>query len=389
MRERIYLDHHTTTRPSSAAVAAMTPYLLEQWGVSTAPHIMGQELLSGMERAYQSIYKLLGAQEYDSFVFTSSGAEAINHVVWAAYFDRARDQGRNHFITSAVDDAPTILAMERLQQLGCELTLVPIDSRGQVTLEALIDALTPRTALVSLAWANGLTGVIQPVSAIAEVCRDRGIWFHLDATLVLGKLSFDLDEIGPDLLSFNGDQLHAPKGTGGLWMRSGLRLSPLILGGMEQDGQRAGSMSVALLAALGVAAQEAHRDRDHVAVETARLRDRLEQGLLHQIPNTKVLFKDSERLPTTTCLAFPGVGADALLYLLNRRGVLASFGGGVYQQLSLQLQAAGVHPSLAHCALSLSLSKETTATQIDHCILVIGQTVAELREISRGVVDGA
>src|SRR5262249_36237440 len=134
---RIYLDNHTTTRPSPASIEAMTPHLSESWGVSCAPHIMGQELLSPMEGAYRSIYRLLGAEEYDSFIFTSSGTEAVNHVVWAAYLDLAVHEGRTHFVTSALDEAPAILALERLEQFDCDMTLVPVNSCGQVTPEAL------------------------------------------------------------------------------------------------------------------------------------------------------------------------------------------------------------------------------------------------------------
>lgn len=384
----IYLDNHTTTRPSPSSVLAMHPFLTEHWGVPTAPHAMGSALLGAMEEAYRAIYALLGAREEDAFIFTSSGTEAVNHVVWASYLDRARDFGRTHFITSAVDEAPIILALERLEQLGCETTLVPVNEKGIVTPEALGDALRPRTALVSLSWANALTGVVQPVAELAVVCRERGVWLHLDATHILGKLPFDLDEIAPDFLSFNGDHLHAPKGTGGLWVRSGLRLSPMLLGGMEQDGQRAGPFSVALLAALGVAAKEAVEARDHIATEIARLRDRLERQLVERISGAQVLMAEGERLPTTSVIAFPGVTADALLYLLNRRGVFASFGGGSYQQLGIQLETTKIVRPVATSAISLSLSRETTEGEIDEAIHHLVQTVTELRQLSYGVIHG-
>jgi cysteine desulfurase len=373
----IYFDNHTTTKPSAKAIAAMRPFLEEQWGVPAAPHRMGQALLPELERIYDPIYQLLGARSSDNFVFTSSGAEASNHVVQAAYLDIARETGRNHFVTTNTDEAAVIMAYERLELLGCKTTLAPVNADGILTSDALIDSLTPRTALVSLSWANGLTGVIHPVAELAEICRERGIWLHLDATHILGKIDFDLDEIAPDLITFNGDHLHAPKGTGGLWIRSGLRLSNLILGGMEQDGQRGGSYSVALLAALGAACEEALTHRDHVAIETARLRDRLEKGL-EAIP----FFKTTHRTPTTTALAFPGVTADALLYRLSRAGLLASFGGGAYQQLALQLAATGIPHPLADCAVSFSLSRDTTPADIDDAIALITKQAQSLQSLS-------
>ncbi len=363
----IYFDNHTTTKPSTAAIAAMQPFLEEKWGSPAAPHKMGQSLLPDLEKLYEPIYQLLGARSSDNFVFTSSGAEATNHVVQAAYLDIARETGRNHFITTSADEAPVIMAYERLELLGCETTLAPVNADGILTPDALIDAITPRTALVSLSWANGLTGVVHPVAELAEICRERGIWLHLDATHILGKIDFDLDEIAPDLITLNGNHLHAPQGTGGLWIRSGLRLSNLILGGMEQDGRRAGPFSVALLAALSVACEEALAHRDHVAIETARLRNRLETEL-----NATPLFQNTLRTPTTTALSFPGVTADALLYRLNRAGLYASFGGGTYQPLP-------------NCAVSFSLSRHTTAEDVDAAVALINKHAQSLAALSKEI----
>jgi cysteine desulfurase len=215
------------------------------------------------------------------------------------------------------------------------------------------------------------------VAEIAELCRERGVWFHLDATHVLGKMPFDLDEIAPDFLSFNGDHIHAPVGTGALFVRSGLRPPSLIVGGKDQDGLRGGSVSAALLVALGVAAAEAHERREQVAMEGARLRAKLEGC-------GQVLF--SGGLPTTACLAFPGVASDALLYRLAQKQLYASFGGGNCQQLSLQLAAAGVEPPLTECAVSFSLSHETTESDIDRAVALIDETVAELRKMSEALV---
>lgn len=381
---RIYLDNHQATKPTRASIKAMAPFLTELWGSPTAPHAMGEELLFAMNLAYDAIYALLGAKSSDSFIFTSSGAEAVNHVALATYLDRIRGTGRNHLLTSALDEAPIILAYERLAQLGCQTDMVKVNENGVVTLKALEEAITPRTALFSLSFANALTGVIHPVAELAELCRMRGIWFHLDATHILGKIPFDLDEIGPDLLSFSGEALHAPRGTGGLWIRSGLRLSPLILGGNEQDGQRGGPFSPALLAGLGVAATEAKEAQEGIATETARLRNLLESALL-AIPAAQGFFRSQNRLPTTTVISFPGVVSDALLYALAREGVLASFGGGSYQNLSLQLEASGVPREVANCSIALTLSRFTTQEEIERAIDIITRTVTRLRRISHSL----
>jgi cysteine desulfurase len=381
--KRIYLDNQTITAPSARSVAAMQPYLTQKWGTPTAPHETGQQLLPAMREAYSRIYELLGAADEDTVIFTSSGAEAVNHLVLATYLDLTRETGLNHFVTSNCDEAPVIMAMERLEHLGCSTTLVPVNKEGIVTPEALGDHFTPRTALVSMSWANGLTGVVQPVSDLAQVCRERGILFHLEASHVLGKIDFDLSEISPDLVSFGGHLIHAPAGTGALWIRSGLEISPLIVGGHEQAGYRGGVFSVAGLVALGVAAQEAAEGRDLMGTEVTRLRDRLEAGLIQA--GGQRLMEDGERLPTICLLAFPGVASDALLYRLDQEGLSASFGGGVYQQLSVQLAAYDIKGPLTECAVSFSLSRETSESEVDRAIEIIGRTVRQLQKLSNGI----
>ncbi|MGE3954997.1 MAG: cysteine desulfurase family protein [Parachlamydiales bacterium] len=382
----LYLDHHTTTPPSKRAIAAMVSLYESHWGNPAAPHPRGQELLPLIDQALGRVYRLLGARDSDNVILTSSGAEAVNHVVNAAYYELVREKGRDHFLTSVVDEAPVILSYERMETLGCKTTLIPINRQGIVTPDALIDALTPRTALLSLSWGNPMTGVIQPVQELAEICQDRGVWLHLDATHILGKLDFDLDEISPDFVSFNGDQIGAPAGTGALWIRAGLRTPPLILGAQDQNGLRAGPLSLPLLTALSIACEERLEGRDPLCLEIAPLRDRLEQGLI-SIGGT-LPFADSPRLPTTTCVAFPGVTSDALLYTLAKRGVYASFGGGSCQQLSLQLEAAGLPHPVADCAITLTLGPSTTAAEIDEAILRITSAVHDLKTLSQVFFDG-
>ena len=365
----IYLDNHTTAQPSKRVLEAMRPYLEERWGLMSQPHKFGQQLLRDGEEHLAAIYALLGAREPDNVIVTSSGTEAVNHAIMAAYFDLARDAGRNHFICAKTDEAAIIMGLERLQLLGCEVTLL-----DEVTPEALIEAMTPRTAMVSLCWANGLTGLIHPVAELSTICRERGVWFHLDATHILGKVAFDLDDIAPDLVSFNGDQMHAPKGTGGLFIRSGLRISPLLVGGMEQGGYRAGTLSPALLAGLGAAATEATEFLDEVQMEVAARRNQFEELL-----NGHIFHKEDHRLPTTTAIGFKGVVADALLYKLNVKRLYTSFGGGNFQPLSSQLDH-----ELRECAVSFTLSRETT--NIEEAAKRVNETVAELRALSEGLL---
>ncbi len=385
MPTSIYLDNSSTTRPSEQCIGKMVPFLSEYWGVPSQPHQMGQRLLPAMEEAYRSIYALLSADSKDNLVLTSSGTEAVNHVVQAVYFDVTRTTGKNHFVTASIDEAPAILAVARLEQMGCVGKMAAVTTGGFVTPQAIADVITPRTALVSLSWANGLTGVINPVSDIAKLCRERGILFHLDATHVLGKLYFDLAEVGADFITFNGDNLHGPKGSGVLWVRDGVRLSPLLLGGAQQAGYRAGDVNIPAMVGLGVACAEALESRDLMCTEVARLRDKLEAGVKAGFSDAVLFFNDQQRLPNCSTIGFPGISNELLLYSLDRQQLYCSMGGGNFPQLGLVLTASGVKDTLAHSALSFSLARTAYEEEIDRAIEIIVSTALRLRKLSEHI----
>lgn len=387
MTQAIYLDNNTITRPSEQAVAKMIPFLTERWGTPTAPHQKGQQLFPAIDEALRGIYALLGAKENDTILFTSSSAEGINHVVLSTYFDVTVHTGKNQYITSSIDEAPAIMALGRLEQLSCLGKMTPADKTGKVTAQALADMMTPRTALISLEWANGLTGVINPINEIADLCQERGVRLHIDATHALGKVFTDWEDIPANFMTFNGDNLHAPSGTAGLFIRADTKCSPFILGGSDQASLRAGSYSVAGLAALGQAAREALDARDLMCTEIARLRSKFEADIVALIPDAVPFFRDQERLPNCTAIGFPGIANEALLYLLNRKGVYASIGGGTYQQIGLVLAASGIEDVLAHSAVSFSLSRETTEEEIDRAVEIIVDCVKRLRRISHQWIE--
>lgn len=383
MTQPIYLDNNTATRPSEQAVAKMIPFLTERWGVPTAPHQRGQQLYPAMDEALRGIYALLGAKESDTILFTSSSAEGINHVILSTYFDVTVHTGKNQFITSNIEEAPSIMALGRLEHLSCLGKLASADKSGRVTAQVIADMMTPRTALITLGWANGLTGVVNPISEIADLCQERGVRLHVDATHALGKLFFDLEDTPVHFITFNGDGIHAPSGTGALYIRGDIKCSPFILGGSEQAGLRAGSFSTAGLAALGQAARETLDARDLMCTEIARLRSKLETEIVALIPDAVAFFQDQERLPNCTAIGFPGVSNEALLYALNRKGVYASIGGGTYQQIGLVLAGSGIDETLAHTAVSFALSRETTEDEIDRTIEIVADSVKRLRRVSQ------
>lgn len=377
MPRGIYLDNSQTTAPSLPVTAKMFSFFSEKWGVFSQPHQRGQELVSSVEEAYRYLYQLFGAKEEDTVVFVSSGAEAVNQVIQSAYFDLTLPTGKNHFIVAKTDEAPALMATHRLEQAGC------IATSALPTVKGIIEALSPRTALVSLSWGNGLTGQIQPVQEIAQVLKERGVKFHLEASHVLGKLWFDPRQIGADYISFGGDLIHGPKSGGALWVKAKEKVPQLILGGLEQNGHRAGPLDVASFAALGEAAKEAREGLDFMATEVARLRGKFEREIMKHIPDAKILFRDQERLPHISCITVPGCPSEPFLYLLNREECFATMGGGSLQQIGYVLSALGVPDIESACALSFSLSRETTDEEIEKAVEIIKKVTEKLRKVSQ------
>lgn len=376
---RVYLDHHTATRPLPSSIDAMLPFLRDQWGSTTAPHQMGQELFPALNKGTESILESVGASINDKFYFFPSGDEAISHLYLSHYFDSIRNTGKNHILTTAIEEAPVLMSLKRLEDLGCHGKILPVNEQGQLTRDILDEALKARTSLVSISWANGLTGVIHPIADLAEACRDKDVRLHVDASYVIGKLYFRLEDLPIDFLTFDGSLLHSPKGTAGLIAKENALFSAPLSSMM--------GVSVGGIAALSQALEEGSRMFDHVCLETARLRDKLEKGILNAVPDAQVLFQKAERLPNCSAIAFPGVVSDALLFLLHRKGVYASLGGGHCQKLSHILVASGVDETLAQCALSFSLSFETKEEEIDYAIRTIIESVQKLKSLSRKLLE--
>lgn len=374
MGNTVYLDNHTITRPCAQAMEQMFPFYKEYWGTVSAPHRMGQELIPLLNQRLKSLYQYVGADAEDQFLLTSSGAEGIAHIFQSTYLDFVRETGRNHFLTTPMEEAPIGMSINRLEKLGCSGKTLPVNSFGQLTRQALEEAIKPRSGLLSLSWANGLTGVIHPISDLAAVCKEKEVRFHVDASYAIGKVHFQFQELGADFLSFDGPLLYAPKGTGGLFIKKGVAFSPLIVGdsGINAPG----------LAALEASLGHTLRHFDHFNTEIVRLRDRLEKGIREGFADAFVFFEKADRLPNCSAIGFPGIACEALLFALHRQGIYASMGGGHCQKLSCVLTACGVDSVLAGSALSFSLSCETTEEEIDYAVERIVETAKKLRRLS-------
>jgi cysteine desulfurase len=375
---RVYLDNHTATRPLPSSIEAMLPFFRDHWGSTIAPHQMGQELFPALNQGTEAILKVLGAKGEDRFYFFSSNGDAISHLYLSHYFDNIRHTGKNHIVTTNIEEAPVLMSLKRLEDLGCGGKIVPVNAQGQLTKEALDEALHPRTSLVSISWANGLTGAVHPIADLADACHAEDVRLHIDASYVIGKHYFRFEDLNLDFLTFDGSLLHAPRGTAGLLVKEKAQFSHPISSMM--------GISVGGIAALARALEEGGQMFDYLCLETARLRDKLEKGIQEGFPEAKVLFQNVERLPNCCAIAFPGVISDALLFLLNRKGIYASLGGGHCQKLSHILIACGIDETLSQCALSFSLSFETEEKEIDQAIKTIVDCAQKLQGLSHNLL---
>lgn len=331
------------------------------------------------EKTQQKIAEVLGGGEEHLVHFCSSGAEAIHTALFSHYYQTVRTSGQNHILMPQIESAPFILSTQRLEEWGCAIKFLSVNAQGQITKEMLLHSLRPRTGLLSISWAQILTGVIHPLADLAEVCKERNIALHVDASSILGKLYFRLRDLPIDYFTFDGKLIHTPHRAAALITKS--KITPLIPGEGAASAAEMGALTDALIATC--------QQCDHLCLETARLRDKLEQGIKQAIPDALIFFENVERLPHCTSIGFPGVSGEALLFLLQRQGVYASIGGYPQQRLSHVLIASGIDPILAESALSFALSFETTDEEIDYAIEIIASVVQQLKECSVQIFSGA
>lgn len=380
----IYLDNHTTTQACTPAVDRMLYYLKESWGAPNVLNGLGMKAAEDLENLYAPIYQLLSLEPEDSFVFTSSSTEAVNHLIYGSFLEYTRKSGKNQFIVMANEDAPFVYSLQRLEdEFDCTIKTIPQKKDGYLDLEALKKAFSPKTALVSLSLAQGLSGVIQPIHEVHELCKAHDVPLHLDGTYALSKIPLPLDW---SYLTFAGDRLHAPKSTGGVAFKKNFSLQPLLLGGKEQNSLRGAHLDMASFAALSTACQQALFYLDQMSLETVRLRTKLEEELVSLIPNAMPLFIDSNRLPNVSVISFPGVWYESLLYFLNQKGVIASAGGGFSPQLGSMLLSMGYSKEIAYTSISFSLSRYTTEEEIDKVVPLITEVVKKLQALSGSFV---
>lgn len=382
MNSPIYLDNNATTACDPEVVAAMLPYFTEQFGNPSSLHSFGNKVGQALKEARGQIQQLLGAEHDSEIVFTSCGTESDSTAILSAL--KAQPE-RKQIITTAVEHAAVLALCEQLEKEGYIVHRLPVDKRGRLDLDQYRSLLSPRVAVVSVMWANNETGTVFPIAAMAELARQAGVMFHTDAVQAVGKLPIDLKSSKIDMLSLSGHKLHAPKGVGVLYLRRGLRYRPLLRGGHQERGRRAGTENTASIVGLGRAAALAMTHMATEAVEVRRLRDRLEAGILAQVPRAFATGDVANRLPNTSSIAFEFVEGEAILLLLNKQGIAASSGSACTSgslEPSHVMRAMGIPYTAAHGTIRFSLSRYNTEAEIDRVIAAVPPIIAQLRRIS-------
>jgi len=384
----VYLDNNATTRTDPAVVAAMLPFFSEQFGNASSSHAFGSEVAPAVKQARKSLQALIGAAFDHEIVFTSGGTESDNTAILSAL---AVQEGRDEVVTTAVEHPAVLSLVEELSRRGIRCHLIPVDTRGRLDIEAFRRALSPRTAIASVMWANNETGTIFPVEFLAKMARSAGALFHTDAVQAVGRLPIDLKNTEIDMLSLSGHKLHGPKGIGALYVRKGIKFKPLIVGGPQERRRRAGTENVPGIVGLGRAAQLAAAQLEPERAQIAALRDRLEQGVL-RLGHCMVLGDVRSRLPNTSNIAFERLEGEAVIHHLNRAGIAASLGSACASgsmEPSHVLRAMNVPPSALRGAIRFSLSRETTADEIDRVLATLPDIIEKLRALSPSLQERA
>jgi cysteine desulfurase len=382
--QRVYLDHNATTPVHPAVVEAMTKVLREDFGNPSSVHHFGQRAKSAMDQARSSVASLIGADPSE-VVFTSGGTESDNFAIRGAAeaLDATR---RRHLIATTIEHEAVLNTLKALARRGRPTTLLRVDGTGIVAPDALKEALTDDTAIVSVMHANNEIGTIQPILELARIAHDRGALLHTDAVQTAGKVTVDVKALEVDLLSISAHKFYGPKGVGALWIRRGLRLLPVLTGGKHERSRRAGTENVAGIVGMGVAATLAAAKIDEEAKRISALRDRLEEGVLRAVPGTIVNGTRSPRVPNTTNISFDRIEAESLLIALDLEGVAVSTGSACSSgtlEPSHVLKAMGFPPHRTQNSIRFSLGAANTEAEVDRVVAILPGIVDKLRSLTR------
>lgn len=377
----IYLDNNATTRVAPEVLDAMQPYLSEFFGNPSSAHTLGREMKRAIDDAREQVASLLGADETSEIVFTSCGSESDN---WAIRGVLANVPEKKHIVTTLVEHEAVRNLCRLLESEGYEVTWLGVDQNGELDRDSLRAALRPDTALVSIMLANNETGVLFPIEEIGRIVRENSqAAFHVDGVQAVGKIPISLKNI--DLFAMSGHKLHAPQGIGALYVRKGISLSPMIIGGAQEQGRRAGTSAVPNIVGLGAACRLAREDNDHARIE--ELRNRLEDEILKTIPNARLngVADRAKRLPNTSNISFEYVDGQNILMHLDQAGICVSTGSACHStthESSPTLRAMNVPYTAAQGSIRFSLGRYNTEAEIETTLSILPEIIAKLAAMS-------
>ena len=381
---RIYFDFNATAPVLPEAAEAVSRVLTSTFGNPSSVHTFGQQAKAELDRARQAVAALIDADPVE-VVFTAGGTEADNLAVRGVLLT-LEAVGRRHIITTGIEHEAVLNTAKAFERRGWTITYLPVGKSGVVSADALREAIQPDTALVSVMHANNEIGTIQPIAELAAIARNHRVLFHTDAVQSAGKIPVSVKNLGVDLLSLAGHKFGGPKGTGALWIRRGVRLTPYLTGGKQERNRRAGTENVPALAGFGVAAAVAKAKVDSGLDEMARLRDRLERTILDTVPGTEVNGDPSRRVPNTTNISFDGTEAESLLIALDLEGVAVSTGSACSSgslEPSHVLRAMGASDARGRNSLRFSLGPTSTEADVDFVAAALPRLVQRLRSLGR------
>lgn len=377
----IYLDNNATTRLDPMVLEAMMPFMTEHYGNPSSIHGFGEPVRKGIERAREQVAALLGAAHDSEIIFTSCATEANSTAILSAV--EALPE-RKEIITSVVEHPAILEVCEHLERRGYTIHRLPVDGQGRLDLEHYQSLLSDNVALVTVMWANNETGTVFPVQTMATMAKEKGILFHTDGVQAVGKFPIHLASSDIDLLSFSGHKLHAPKGVGALYVKRGTRFRPLLRGGHQERGRRAGTENAAGIVGLGMACELAEVHMPMMS-HLAQLRDELQAGLLEKVPCSIITGDVENRTPNTLNIAFEYIEGEAILLMLNQLGIAASSGSACTSgslEPSHVMRAMNIPYTAAHGSVRFSLSRYTRQKEIDYVLEKLPPVIERLRSLS-------
>ena len=379
---RIYMDNAATTRVTQPVLEAMMPCLTDVYGNPSSVHAFGRDARRLLDEARARVAAALNAKPNEIY-FTGCGTESDNWAVrGSAYALKAKG---NHIITSSIEHHAILHTCQQLEREGFKVTYLPVDEYGQVSAADVEKAITPETTLISIMTANNEIGTIQPIAEIGAIARAHSVRFHTDAVQAVGAIPVDVKAMNVDLLSLSGHKLHAPKGVGALYIRSGVRLERLMNGGAQERTQRPGTENMPSIVGLGRAIELATAQLDEKAAYVSALRDRLIRGILETIPDTRLNGHPTNRLPGNCNVSIRYIEGESMLLNLDIKGIAASSGSACTSgslDPSHVLLAIGLTHEVAHGSLRFSLNEENTEEEVDYVIRSLDEVVKRLRAMS-------